>query len=201
MRRTAAIILCVGAMALAQSSSGGDQKCTRYFDLKLNTVLETCTPIPPAPPPLAGAKPLSATSPELTFPAGVKVALVEKVIDARTLQVRYDYQMHYIRMADVVLPPKGTASYRIALNLLTSLAPTGSSIYFEDTGTRDEERIDARPVELGYFWQLRNQVNLLAIEFGGAKFSDNPDSAYFEALYKGQEWAKEKKIGVWSPPK
>lgn len=195
-------VFLVGALVLAGAARAADgEDCTRYYNTVLKTVTESCTPTKPAPIPMPSAKPLSQTAPGLSFPAGVKVALVERVIDAQTILVRYDFMPHYLRLADVALPERNSPEYRQALGLVKSLAMQGSSVYFEATGELAEDRVNGEPVKVGYVWQMSNQLNMLLVELGFARFGGQERSGYFDVMQDAQAWAQERRIGVWSTPK
>lgn len=159
----------------------------RTYDLIRRIVVENCKPTQIQPSLTPSAQPLSVTAPDLTVPSGVLTAVVEKVIDPTTLQLRYEFSTHTIRLRDVQAPPRGTAAYRQALALMQSLAPAYSVLYLETSGN-----------DQGYVWQLSNQINLLMIEQGLMRYVPQGQSDYADLFEAAERWAKDKQLGLWA---
>lgn len=175
-----------------QAAAGGGEDCTRYYDTVRGTVLETCTPTKPPPQIAPGAKPLSVTAPELRFPSGVIPAVVEKIVDPVTLELRYEYSTRTVTVADLRLPPKGTPEYRLALALTKAVAPSSSVLYLEK-----KEYNSGGWKRLYTLWQLNNQLGLLLVEQGLAEYVPNAENDYDDVLTNAMNFAKENKLGIW----
>lgn len=186
------LMMLAFTLSLATAQAQG-QDCTRFYDLTKKTVVENCTPTKPPATIAPGAKALSVTAPELNFPPGIMTAVVEKVIDPITFQLRFDYQSHTVTLSDLRLPERTAPEYRAAMSVARTLAPASSVLYLE---RKDGAGAGRKP--LYSLWQLNNLIAVILVEQGLAEYVPNVDNDYDDILTRASEFAHAQKLGMWS---
>ncbi len=130
------------------------------------------------------------------FPHGTIGAVVKKVSDGDTVDVRYHGRTLRVELLDVNAPERGRCQYSQAVARLKALLPAGKTVRL----LRDKKLKDGRGHYLYYAFNAKGTfVNRNLVRYGYARaVLTKPNTRYIAKLRADQAKAKREHLRIWS---